>query len=248
MKLLSTILLVSVTCSFGQGGHPLLLKKKRSVDGLPQALTGCDANAGPWLVFQTFETPTTGYDNGETWTGTGTGTVDPAYTGVVLQGTQSLRLNQSANTAQTITSFAAQDELYGYFMFRAISGFPGNPSFLVWLNDSSTIGIEVNSDATLTITGNIASTTVATMTTNVTYHIWWHYKKSPGGANQIQEIAFSTDTLKPTSGNNYAGTSGGSRTTQITSFQCGWDSFAFTQQFIFDKIRISTNCIGSNPP
>lgn len=210
--------------------------------------TYCDTNTGPYIVQQTFETPVTGYDNGETWTESGdAGTVNPAYTGVVLQGTQSLRINQSGNKAQTITSFSAQDEVYIYFLMRGISGFPDNPTRIGFLNDSSTIGMNVNNSGTLSLCGNVCATTVGTMTAGTTYHVWFHYKKG-SGSDQISEAAFSTDGIRPTSGDNYAIISNGTRTSQITSFQFVWDAFNFTQQVIFDKVRISTNCIGSNPP
>ncbi len=151
--------------------------------------------------------------------------------------------------SQTTTTIAAQDEIWFYFKFQAVSGFPANPTYLGWLNvGAGTISITVDSaTGGLSISGGTSSTTVDTLTTGVTYHLWGHYKKGTG-STQIQEIAFSTTGIKPLSGNAYASLSNGNRTAQITTFTLGWSAANRSQQIIFDKVRVATTCIGDNPP
>jgi len=220
---------------------------------LPQGPLGTCGWDGSYLVNQTFETPTTGYDHGETWTQSGGATITPDYSGLVLQGTQSLRFvyTGSGAVAQTQTSFAAQDEIWVYFMVRFPNLTDHNPAYLGWLEiPGTTIAMTLNNTFTVSISGGVTSTTVATMTSNTTYHVWAHYRKG-SGTDQVQDIAFSTTGIKPLSGNNFAQSINGNRTTQITKLTLAWDGegAAFpTREYIFDKIRVANTCIGDNPP
>jgi hypothetical protein len=248
-RLLQFIFLFAALPIFAQGGgHPLLLKKKsfeRLPNQVPSGYCGWDGN---YLVQQNLETPVTGYDHGETWTESGAATITPNYTGVVLQGTQSLRFLESGNAGQSQTTFAAQDEIWVYFMMRIVTIGGHNPVWVGWLGTvGSVIAININNNFTAAICGNNCSTTVGTMTTNTTYHVWLHYKKG-SGINQEQSIGFSTDGIRPTSGTNFASRTDGTRTAQIALLTLMWASDPSTRDFVFDKIRVATTCIGDNPP
>lgn len=247
--LLLILLLASCNLVRAQFGTPrdLAFWGKR-----PSQLGTCGWD-GNYLVQQTFETPTTGYDNGETWTESGAATITPNYSGVVLQGTQSLRIVEvgSGAVAQTQTSFAAQDEIWVYFMLRFPNLTDHNPAYIGWIGTpGSVVAINVNLNFTVSICGSACATTVATMTSNTTYHVWAHYKKG-SGTDQVQDIAFSTTGIKPLAGNNFAQTINGDRTAQISKLTLAWDGegAAFpTREIIFDKIRVANTCIGDNPP
>lgn len=244
MKRFLPILICMLTLlpALGQG---LFVSWNRFAPSGPFGTCGWDGN---YLVQQNFEEPTTGYDHGETWTPAGNGIINPAYSGLVLQGTQSMRFSQSGQAGQTQTTIAAQDEVWVYFMMRIVSIGAHNPTWFGWLNEgTATLAFHINNDFTISLSGGSSATTAATVTTGVTYHFWMHYKKGTG-ANQIQEVAFSTDGIKPLSGSNYAAVLNGNRTAPITTLTLMWNFSTWTHEYIFDKVRIATTCIGDNPP
>src|SRR6187549_3665401 len=81
--------LIWVPKSFAQRG----LRSPAVVGSLkPTAAAGGGAS---YLLNQNFETPTTGYDNGETWTPFGTNVL-PAYGTGALKGSQSFRVHTTS--------------------------------------------------------------------------------------------------------------------------------------------------------
>lgn len=247
---MKTTLLILMLCVSSQAQGLFANWSRSMLASGPLGTCGWD---GTYLVNQTFETPTTGYDHGETWTQSGGATITPNYSGLVLQGTQSLRIVYTGGgaVAQTQTTFAAQNEIWVYFMLRFPNLTDHNPAYIGWLEiPGTTISMTINNTFTVSISGSVTATTVATMTSNTTYHVWAHYKKG-SGTDQVQDIAFSTTGIKPLSGNNFAQAINGNRTTQITKLTLAWDgegaSFP-TREYIFDKIRVANTCIGDNPP
>jgi hypothetical protein len=74
----------------------------------PAKIFGVARSVGSsYLINQNFETPTTGYDNGETWIESGT--VNPALTSGAIVGSQSCTFG--ANYSSITSSFAAQSTL-----------------------------------------------------------------------------------------------------------------------------------------
>lgn len=201
------------------------------------------------LVNQNFEG--TGYDNGETWTGSATGSsiVDPDYSAVVLNDFQSLRLKWATNGVETVTDITAQDEVYAYFRLRPIT-IDTSFNFVIFsFNQGATIRghLSVNTDKTLRVSLNTVASTVGAVATNTTYHVWLHYKKG-SGANAIMDVGFSTDGTRPTSGNNFAQITNGSNTQQISRIVCGRNAGVPIQEYIYDKVLVSSSVIGDNPP
>jgi hypothetical protein len=201
-----------------------------------------------YLVDQDFEGA--GYDNSETWTEGGTGTLDEDYTGTVLDGAQSFRQATVTQNGTVYVSFAAQDEVWVYFLLRPVS-VPGNTTIVTVQSGATEVAniIQLNSGLLrFQIPSPLTTvTTVGALSVGTTYHVWANYSKNTAGGKL--SIGFSTDGTRPTSGNNYAATTGHARTAQISRFYIGDPvSGNVTRENIFDKIRIDDAQIGDNPP
>ncbi len=195
-----------------------------------------------YLICQNFETPTTGYDNGETWNPTGT--VDPAYTGVILRGTQSCHVSSVSSTRD---DFAASSDVYAFcdFYLLALPASQGEQGLRL---RSSLSGGEIR--AYIYSTGQViietgvggcSSPSATSLVTGTHYYLWVEHHS--GGTDVL---AISTTTTKPSvdgSGNVYLTCSGDVGTldqVRAESTPAGSDS-------VFDHILVSTSVIGNNP-
>jgi hypothetical protein len=213
------------------------------------ALSGIVSSTPPatYLVQQNAEGA--GYDNSETWTESGIG-IDEDYTGVVLAGSQSLRINTSAAAGTTTSpAFADQADVWGYFLFHPVS-LPAATTVMV--NFITTIGndclrVRINAAGNLLVRagGGTEATSVGAMSAGNTYHVWIHYVKG-SGANAFASVAFSTDGTRPTSGNNYRESTNGTITSDAQNLRFGQTSSS-TFNFVFDKVRVDEAAIGDNP-
>jgi len=135
------------------------------------------------VIYQNFETATTGYDNSETWTPTtsGTGTVDPvnATSPAPLIGTQSGRFTTATGTAFiTSPTFTAAPEAWGYMRFRPVTVQAGNRNWIIGQNSTTDLMvIRRNTAGTLRVAhGTATATTVGTVSAGTTIHLWWYFK------------------------------------------------------------------------
>jgi hypothetical protein len=235
MDILSPILVVGLLLA---GPVPQTPSRGMVVGGGPPAT---------YLVKQDFEGA--GYDNSETWTESGVG-IDEDYTGVVLAGSQSLRINSSAASAHTSSpTFTGQAEVWGYFIYRPAS-LPAASTVIA--NFLTAVGndclrLRINSGGALLIRagGGTEATSVGTLSAGTTYHIFLYFLKG-SGANAFASVAFSTDGTKPTSGNNYRESTNGTITSDVEVFRFGQASSS-TMDFVFDKVRVDDVTIGDNP-
>jgi hypothetical protein len=144
---------------------PLIHVKKKF------AAAGGDECAG-YLICQNFEG--TGYDHSETWTPGGT--PDPDYTGVILRGTQSLRLPASASA--TGPTFAGQDTIWAFVRFRIVT----------WAADTGILYLDaanvIKTGATNTLRythGADTSNFSGTYAINNNYCMWVQWTKGASG-------------------------------------------------------------------
>lgn len=218
-----------------------------SPNGLASLSNISEASVPPatYLTKQGFEG--TGYDNSETWSETGD--PDEDYTGVVLDGSQSFRVNVSGASAYAHHQFAATADVWGYFMFRAVSTINATKSIAIIVGDDfgGSASVNLNSTGTLSVThgGVTSGNTVSTMTAGTTYHVWFRYTKGTG-SDGFAEVSFSTDGTKPTSGNNYTSLSNGDDTANAFRYRIGIVPTS-TLDYIWDKVRLDDVVIGSNP-
>lgn len=207
------------------------------------------AGGGPsYLVKQDFEG--VGYDNGETWTESGTGgTVDSDYTTTVLDGSQSLQIVLAASARQTATIFApAQSDVWAYYLLRVIT-LPSASVIITRFLSGGTEGLRVRMTTSGTLEvragGGTVANTAATLATGTTYHLWLHYTKGTG-ANAVASVAFSTTGVRPTSGTTFATSTNGTATVDVSTFALGTTTSG-TINLIFDKVRVDDELIGDNP-
>lgn len=206
------------------------------------------AAAVTYLVKQDFEGA--GYDNGETWVESGTGTINEDYTTVVLEGSESLRINMASQTAKTLIVFPAQREVWAYFLVRFLR-FSNAPDLLGGLNENSPTQATLmrQSSGLVSLNNSTSAQPTNSVFTNITYSVWWHEKRTLSNTG-IVDIAWSTNTTKPLT--NWAGQfarfSNGTRTHDLTNITLFTTQFSLQQEAIFDHVRVSTNEIGDNPP
>jgi hypothetical protein len=234
--LIFTLLGVSLS-AFGQADFQLLAIEPRVAAG--------GGGSPTYLVKQGFEG--TGYDNSETWN-TEDGSPDPDYTGVVLDGSQSLRVNTSAGVGYTATTFADQDELWVYCKVRVVGSLPdGTMSlFSVMQAFSGVGGVQLLDNGKLRAShGGPIADTIDALSVDTTYHVWFHYTKGTG-ADGVASVGFSTDGTRPTSGNKFAIVSDGFSTEDAEKIRVGPQG-SVTVDIVFDTFRVDDAEIGSNP-
>lgn len=211
---------------------------------------------GDYIVCQNFETATTGYDNGETWTThtAGDGTITPTYatSPAPLRGTQSLDLN-SGTTGGLIyayTTYTAQDTVYVRLIYRPVAVTTNALTYMIFIADSTltyyamvrlvfvspgVYQFRISDETKSASTGNISDFT------SHTYYIWLKVAKGTG-TNAVYELSYTVDSnTKPE--NPQLSITDGVLTHQLATVMPvsganGWNN-------IFDQVLIKTTAIGS---
>lgn len=214
------------------------------------SLTTPAVSAPSYIIQQGFEG--TGFDNGETWTKTGPGLVNEDYTTIALDGSQSFHVGETNNTAYATSIFASsQSEVWGYFLFRADALPTGLTRMFGFMPGVAGLSLEcmLNTTGTVLIRNGSSgsATTVDAMSANTTYHVWVHFKVGAGG-DGLATVGFSTTGTEPTSGNAFASHTTGNATSNADRVRVGvYTSGTNQADFTYDKIRVKTSSIGSNP-
>lgn len=208
------------------------------------------------LFVETFEI-SPGYDL-TGWTEVDSGgannIIDPDYTGVVLDGLQSLRISDGDLSLTYIQrSLDPIGHFFVFFELEIISiAVPEVFSIFAAILSSTFPGLTVSVDANtmqfiVDITG--ASVTVTEpISVGVKYNCWIEYNKN-NGANRFASFAFSTGTTRPTSGNNYADISGAISALDVVSLKLGLSEAEFlgVKDYVMDYVIASATQIGDNP-
>ena len=191
----------------------------------------------------------TGYEN--SWTEAGTGTIDEDYStsGLGLEGSQCLRLAASAQTPRTTSAnWTALPDMWFYLLLRPLT-LPSSTMLLLTIQATTTECLRIRLDPAGTIKvragGGTENTTVSATSAGTTYHIWCRYTEGTG-SNAFGSVAFSTDGVRPTSGNQYRETTNGTATNDANNVRFGVTSSG-TFDLAIDKIRVSSSVIGDNP-
>jgi hypothetical protein len=205
--------------------------------------TNAPAPPATYLVEENFE----GAGAPTGWTSSGT--VNWTNQAVVLQGTQSLKIDASVGDGFAFyQSFASTDEIWAYIMFRTAS-LPANNRVIMELREGTSTRLElyIAANGKLTLTHGAASSglTSGGMTTNVLTHIWTYYKKGTG-ANGLASVEWATDGIRLGSGANYTNMVNGAATTGITTFRVKSDTDGARVEY-FDRVLVDDTVIGSNP-
>jgi len=206
------------------------------------------AVAGPsYLLTENFEGSE--YDN--SWTEAGTGTIDGDYTGTVLQGSQSLRIAASAQSAYlTHTLGASHDIVEVYFLYRPTT-LPGSTRTVITLQTSADVTVlqamqrSTGSWTVRPTSGASGANSVTAMSTGTTYHVWCRYEKGTG-ANAVGTVGYSTDGTRPTSGNSFVSVTTGDATGQVNKIRIATSS-SETWEFVLDRLLMDDATIGNSP-
>lgn len=200
------------------------------------------ASGSSFLIEQNFEG--TGYDNGETWTEAGSGTIDPDESSVVIEGSQSLQFLLSGATGSSYADFSAQSSLFTKFRFRVASTNGGN-QVIATIRDGATVlgtltlaGASRVLRATAAGGSNGTSSDVLPLDTNI--YIWFEYVAGTG-SNAIARCGWATTDSKPSlaaTGAKTGVSSNGTATASATRLYLG-NTGSGTVECFFDVVQIS---------
>lgn len=210
------------------------------------------ASAGYFLI-ENFEGP--GYENVWTISSTGAGSLDDTYATAPapLEASYSLRLNLSANTRRITNNLpSSYSTIYGYFQV-SVQNIPASGAKpLVTLLDNGQQVFAINffdnggdyafnlSDTNSTLYCCVSSPTAVVGVTN---HIWFSVITG-SGLDAAYTLTYSTNSTKPASPGYSTGA--GRAVGTMNQIQIGTTNSS-SWRVIFDKIRLSTTEIGSNP-
>lgn len=156
--------------------------------------------------------------------------IDEDYTATVLYGTQSLFVDESNDDQCYVTnSFTASDHVWVAFLFRPTNVPDSANTGVIRLTDATDncqLKFSLNSDGSSKeprIQFECAGTAFqpgATMVVDTTYRVWIEYWNNDG-ANSFATLAFSTNGIRPTSGDNFISGTGTSTATQVSRVGIG---------------------------
>lgn len=197
--------------------------------------------ASSYLVEENFETGSapSGWTISGAWTWNNTSPV--------MQGTYTPK-SQDFATPSAYIGFTAQGEVFCYTLYQTANA--GSAGGIHQFRDTGNNNIcTISYLATGVVrvlwadfSANVS--TVGTMSSNTTYHVWTRYKKGTG-ANAIASVGFSTDGTRPTSGNNYAELTAGAYTVDCDRVLMVGANDNVARYF--DRYLISSSVIGNSP-
>lgn len=228
MKTFQTVLLIALSMSGAMAQVAALVGSGKSQPALIRKPIYHNHPLTP-LLYEDFENPDAyGYDL-VGWAGEVIvpGVINPNYTATVLFGNQSLLLDEANDDpVYTTNSFTATDHIWTAFMFRP-TNIPDSADTSVIrftaANDACQFRFTLNSDGEPRVqfgcSGSAFGTT-ATMAVNTTYIVWIEYDND-NGANAVLTLAFSTNGIRPTSGDNFVTATGAQTATQASRVMIG---------------------------
>lgn len=151
-----------------------------------------------------------------------------------LQGVKSV---QTSAGGSTIFAFAAQSSADGYCLLN-LAVLPGGVTTIAGFRSTGSavclVRVNATGQVTLFANGSDSTACVTTMSANTTYSVWWHFLS--GGTCTV---AFSTNGIRPLSGNNFTSKTGAAST--VNQYQLTYGSS------IFDRLVADTGTIPDNP-
>jgi hypothetical protein len=198
-----------------------------------------------YLINQRFEGA--GYDNGESWT-EALNNPDEDYATNPLQGSQSCLLDATTVTVRLDSpSFADTADAWIYMKMRVDTRPSIGSTFLVLRNSLAAVlgAVEVNATGILRVDNNVSvGNTVDASPEDTDFHVWVHYVK--GVLNDsVMSVAFSTDGVRPTSGNAFVELTNGNAITDLDSIRI---TAINTKVIVVDQVLIDDAQIGDSPP
>ncbi len=200
---------------------------------------------------QNFETPTTGYDNGETWSqGSASGcTVNPASTSTPLRGAQSLLITSTGASECYTFPTAYLASAWSVFFRVKVTSLPSGASTVVQgYNQASTVifKITVGSGGFWSITnGTVVVDTASTFAVGTAYNVWCDWTAGTGtNGTMYLYVAPVATTTKP--GSPIASITSGNANSSVYSVSTDTLGNAITAEY--DQWMDSTSVMGNVTP
>lgn len=190
-----------------------------------------------WIIQQGFEG--SGYDHGETWTAAGTGSVDPDSTAVVLEGTQSLRIQLTSQSGSTYREITADGSLYVRMMFRMDSAANGVIATIRTANTLRATLSRISNKLRVQASGGSANDSTDDLPTGTTLYLWVEYI-SGSGSDAIARAGWSATPTKPTlsaSGSTTCASIDGTGTGTVNRLYLGTTASTPTFDVVYDQVR-----------
>lgn len=199
------------------------------------------SSGGSTILQESFETPSTGYE--ETWTESNLGgTFTPTYVTYVNDGTQSLFMRQNGGAINSITSaaFTPQSTIYFRHWVRWIGSAASYFQGYALLDASDNVVSKMSrSSGVWKCSHGTIDLPVTAMESDTDYYIWGKYVASTGSDDGILEITIGTTGTK-LSGTTYTLNTGTS-TADVNRIQFNqYSSFGMA----VDSIEVSTTPLG----
>lgn len=205
------------------------------------------------LFIERFEAPD--YDlSGWIEIGAAGNILDPDYTGVVLEGAQSLRIRTDTLTACNIRRLITPlSRVFVFFQFELISSSsPETFSIITVVNTGGVIvaaaGIDMNTSNFYVQAAGTVVSLAAVLLLNTKYYCWFEYNKN-NGANRFASFGASTTPVRPTAAPDYAEAVSVINALDVDTFSFGVVSTdgAATDEIVMDRIIADSVQIGNNP-
>lgn len=236
MKKFILLILLIPTLAFARMG-PM------TFGGISTAPASCaDSSCTGFLVCQNFETATTGYDNSESWTETGT--VEAAYTTGPLRGAQSCQIG--AGGSRISKSLGGDyEELYVFFRMSLADTTPSETtrilSFLEGSADAAKIVIYAT--GTMACDHGTVNDTNATPFAAGTNYIWVHYKGNSGASDGVLSLHRGSSRVYSEATEICSITNGNDASAHATTFRLE-DDAGDGMVVLYDQVLVKTTAIG----
>lgn len=178
------------------------------------------------------------------WTAaSGVRVYNTSTSGLSMDGSYCLAMTSASGSTETQSAdIAGQTEIWAYFKFRTTNLVSG--CRIAALRDSGgNRALELycpGGGLRLYIGGGSFDTFTDVPANDTTYHFWMHWKSNGTG-----DAGFSTDGVRPTSGNKYKALTGGSGVTSVVRIVHSVEN-AGTPTDYWDTVRLKSSQIGDS--
>jgi hypothetical protein len=176
------------------------------------------------------------------WTTAGGSGCNFDYTTTILEGTQSLAIEGTVDSAAQSPVFTAQTQICLFCMFRFTALPASQINCFGWNSVGATktfIGVTTTGAISLNYLGGGSATSVGTMSANTLYYCKYYYR--PSASASLIYFSFSTDGFMPFRGNNFVSLAG---TTTGNPDQVSFENFEPSQTWIWDHVRVASQDLG----
>lgn len=217
------------------------------------------------FVFGVGGPPPISYTINETFEGTGapsgdwvtSGTINFDYTTTPIEGAQSLATLGATNGAdcyaQVYFAVPAAGVTEIYARIRVLDLPSGTQPILRFLNNATvrcTAFVNASGQISIQTTGGTTGSTVTGVVVGDVWHVWFYHKGGTGVTGEAS-VAISSDGTRPTSGNGYGASTGGTAATAPDRARLNgeWSStVAGSVDLLWDTVKVAKDqTIPSNP-